>query len=191
MTALLVEVDGATVPLTTCSWYFVAPCGCTYGAMIAQLADERYGRDVYATEDQAWAHFAPNRIQRERDRAGGDRAVLGLTSDLTTRVVLGCTHVPRYGRETTPIPDGYCWAHTDRPRTKHLIAGEAPEKGGRSDSVQPFGEKRAALCGRSENRYWRADEWRLDDLPECLPCAARAKAWHETHVAVAPLVGAP
>lgn len=171
----MVEVDGETVPLTKCSWYFVGSCGCAYGVMIAQLADERYGRDVYATEEQAWEHFEPNRVQRERDRAAGDRAVLGLTSEATMRVVLNCKHTPKYGHEITPIPAGYTWAHTDKGRTKHLLKGVAPEEESRTHLVAPFGEKRKPLCGRTENRYWSADRWRIDDLPECLSCAAKAK----------------
>ena len=184
-TALLAQVDGQAVPLEDCTWVFRAPCGCAHSIMSA-ATDYR----TLATADQAWEHLEPNRIQRERDRALGDTATLVHRSAAADAIRLGCTHTPRYGRPETPIPDGHTWATKDRARTKHLVRGEAPAEDDRYAALEPYGEKRASLCGRAEDRRWRADRWVLADTPECLACVAKAKDWHETHIACGTLDGA-
>lgn len=185
MTALLVKIGDEALPLDDCSWVFRAPCGCAHSVMSATTA-----LWTCATEDQAWEHLEPNRIQRERDRAAGDTAALVSRGEAVDAIRIGCTHIPKYGRETTPIPDHHTWAAKDRARMKHLVPGEAPADDDGLAAVAPYGEKRTALCRRTEDRWWKADRWVLDDLPECLACAAKAKDWHATHVAVGTLDGA-
>lgn len=185
MTALLVQIGDKTLPLEECTWVFRAPCGCAHSVMSAST-DYR----TCATEDQAWEHLEPNRIQRERDRALGDTATLVSRAEAVAAIRLGCEHTPRYGRPVTPVPDGHTWATKDRARTKHLVPGTPPDEGERSSLLEPYGVKRTSLCGRSEDRWWKADRWILDDLPECLRCVAKAKEWHETHIAVGTLDGA-
>lgn len=172
MSALLVQVGSEVLPLEKCSWVFRGSCGCAYGVAIAQTAAR-----CSATEDQAWADFEPNRIQRDRDRALGDTATLLPTSQAVDALRDDCSHEPRYGHPVTPVPDGYLWAATDglnaRARVKHLVAepSERPERGW----LYPWDAGRVkALCRRSESRQWSDRKWLIEDLPECTACAKAA-----------------
>lgn len=72
--ALLVEVDGATVPLDECGWLERRPCGCIVSAVVAVVPGDR----TIATPEQAFRHLNP----RKRDRDRSERE--GLTIELVT-----------------------------------------------------------------------------------------------------------
>lgn len=71
MPELLVQIDGKTLPLTTCVWITWAPCGCPCGALTAA-----YGDTAYATEDQAWREIHPLKRERTKYQKQGYRLEL-------------------------------------------------------------------------------------------------------------------
>lgn len=172
---LLVRVDGEVVRLDQCAWVFTQPCGCVTGLMVASTSHR-----TCATEDQAWKQYQPNRIQRERDRAAGESAHLGITQDVCQKITWECPHEPKWGRVEVPIPAGHVWAAADsvrsRPRFKHLVAEHSEPRGSRwPNRLYPWDHgKVTALCGRSESREWSDDDWLVRDLPECSSCQKAA-----------------
>lgn len=75
MTALLVQVDGKTLPLTDCCWIEYRPCGCPCSALTADWGD---GENTFATEAQTRKHLSPTK--RERDKAAREGYRLELLS---------------------------------------------------------------------------------------------------------------
>lgn len=61
MPELMVQIDGATVPLTQCVWISFTDCGCPFGALTAA-----YGDEAFATEEQALREFYPTKRERNR-----------------------------------------------------------------------------------------------------------------------------
>jgi hypothetical protein len=57
MTTLLVQIDGATMPLSSCHWVLFDPTGCASGS--------EYG-DGAVSAEQAHKNFTPR--QRDRDK---------------------------------------------------------------------------------------------------------------------------
>lgn len=86
---LLVELDGATVPLNRCDYVLWQPCGCPRGVTLAGAGD-------VVTEDDAWREFFPRKRDRERAQRSGLRMELmtherwrNEVSDLMRK---GCPH---------------------------------------------------------------------------------------------------
>jgi len=65
---LMVELDGATVPLDDCEYVLWNPCGCPRGVTIC-----RYG---VVSEEDAWRSFFPTKRERDRERKRGLRMEL-------------------------------------------------------------------------------------------------------------------
>ncbi|KAB8162948.1 hypothetical protein FH609_004270 [Streptomyces sp. 3MP-14] len=70
MTTLMVQIDGTTVPLTTCFWVRRTADGCAEGSLHGEYA---------ATPEQAHKEFVPRQRDRDRDQKAG------YTHELVTR----------------------------------------------------------------------------------------------------------
>lgn len=57
-TALLVQIDGVTVPLDDCFWVRIDSAGCAFSSITGDMA---------ATEEQAHKAFKPRQRDRDRD----------------------------------------------------------------------------------------------------------------------------
>jgi hypothetical protein len=88
--SVFLELDGKPVPIDDLSWYYYAPCGCCYGATLAEVAGQ-----VLATEEQAWQDFWPRADKRRKKKAAGYRFELGLRVEAQKRLGVSCTHKGR------------------------------------------------------------------------------------------------
>jgi hypothetical protein len=88
--SVFLAVDGKPVPIEDCSWYYYAPCGCCYGATIAQS-----GGRVLATEEDAWRDFWSRSDQRRKKQAAGYRFEIGLLADAQKLLSGQCAHKVR------------------------------------------------------------------------------------------------
>lgn len=91
---IMLEINGDVVPAADCTWYQVAPCGCTCGASVVLSS---YGDDYRITEDAAWKALSGNKREVRKDQAAGFRIELGLTADVKDRLVVNCPHTPKWG----------------------------------------------------------------------------------------------
>lgn len=170
--SIFLEVDGQAVPLQDCSWYSYSPCGCCSGVMMAESGD-----DVYATEEQAWAHFEPNTALRKRDQSRGLRLEIGLRREVQAKLVMDCPHDPKWGHAPAAVLDGFVWATTEiypsaRDRA-HLVPRDvATAYVPRHDF--PLARPGKSLCGRDEYRWWTSGRV-LADAVECARCVRAAQ----------------
>jgi len=157
--AVTFTVNGEPHPATACSWYEVAPCGCTCGVTVAESV---YGGRVKLTAEDAWREFYSdrpgNREHERRARAAGFRMELGLRADVQTRLVANCPHTPEWGVEKVTL-DGHVWAGLTGSTRSHLVPGST----GRDD------------------RYVLGDAVSLASTPPLLAACAKPGRYWSTH----------
>jgi hypothetical protein len=92
MAELLVEVDGAQVPLKSCEWVFYAACGCPVGCCWPVIGDT-----VLATEDAVFREMYGSKREAAKARKAGKTARLVSREDFLEDVVPAltgkCPHV--------------------------------------------------------------------------------------------------
>jgi len=170
MTALLVELEGKTLPLTKCSWITQAPCGCVSGIMMAHLADSDH---IAATEDQAWKLLYEHETaaHRRRDQAAGFTIRLIASDEGIDLLRRDCEHEPKWGITPRPEVEGMTWAVTDwhRPNQRlHLI-----ESAGVARKWQSGMAPVVALCSKSDN-WWTANDHKIHRAITCRRCERKA-----------------
>ena len=157
------EINGQTVDIKDCAWYFVSPCGCTHGVMTTK----DYENDGWITSPAAaHASMTPNRAVREQDRAAGETAELGLHADVSKRLGNECTHVPQWGRQA--IPEGTAWGRASSGRAAHIIDEQLE---GDDDFRMQF---RDPKCG-AKRELFEIGNFALSEAPMCKKCLTYAK----------------
>lgn len=156
---ILVRLEGETEPrpLRDLTWETIAPCGCTCGLALAEYIGHDY--------DTAMTRLEPNAEQRRRDAAAGYVVRLVPHSESADRFSAQCHHDPKWGRDSAPVPDGYCWGEAAQDaRRQHLVPVPA-------DTEKRWVEWAAPLCGGKRDLFQKG--WRL---PTCRSCEKRARA---------------
>lgn len=87
MGGVFLELAGKPVPIDDCSWYYYAPCGCCYGATLAN-----HGNKSLLTDDDAWQDFWGHANRIRKKKAAGYRFELGLRQEAQQRLGVECTH---------------------------------------------------------------------------------------------------
>ncbi len=162
MTGIYLDVDGTPTPIEDVSWIKVGPCGCVSGVTVASLRGEIYA----VTAGQALEQFGDSPVERKRDIEDG-WTCRPIRRSAFTAGDMGCTHEPRYGIPTVPIPDGYQWAGKSESRqtwTKHLV----PSVGWSKIAV-------TSLCGKGDY-FWSSDRGGLYGYVTCRKCERAAVA---------------
>jgi hypothetical protein len=167
MTAVWLEIDGSPVKAEDCCWLTYAPCGCVSGVCLVDVGDE-----VLVTEEQALAYTHENKQLREESIRQGDRLELAARSTFAAIENFGrCPHIPQWGVEPTPIPEGMVWASPDgsgrRTNIKHLID---------SDKVNDYSSQSKPLCGKATRGVYRDERWSTSSCAECVKCRETAMA---------------
>lgn len=162
---ITVDIDGEAHPISECAWLRFAPCGCLSGIMTTR--DYERNGWITSTEDAA-RQFTENKDMREHEQKLGFTIRLGTKAE-TAAIKTPCQHVPQWGYEKTPIPDGHLWGHPEKARRRHLYA-----EGQNSTYSQHWAYRATSICG-TEHKSVDMHPAFVRDYMECQKCATRAK----------------
>jgi hypothetical protein len=179
---MMAEVGGEQVPLENCSWYEVAPCGCTSGATMAYMPPMKgfpnSGTRPIVTEEQAWDSFCsdddPRVLARQKDLGG--KVELGLRSEVMDRMQdVGCPHTPLWGIEPEYAPDGMVWATILYPGEKkktpmHLVPTSI------SEEPKHAWSSAETACGKLIGGEWSSERYNVSVRWPCAGCQKKVAA---------------